>query len=110
MHPIIEHHRRAIEEIARRYGVERLEVFGSVCTPAFDEGRSDVDFLVTYPDGYDHGPWLGRLQDLEQELAELLGRDVDVVMAHALRKPRFAAEAAKTRTVIYDAGAVADVA
>lgn len=40
----------------------------------------------------------------------MLGCDVDVVMTHALRKPRFAAEAAKTRTVIYDAGAIADVA
>lgn len=110
MHAIVVDHLPAIRDLAYRFGVERLEVFGSVCTTEFDEARSDVDFLVTYPDGYDFGPWLGRLQDLEHELSVLLGRDVDVVMTHALRKPRFAAEAAKTRTVIYDAGAVADVA
>ena len=71
MHAIIAQHRQAIEQIAHRFGVERLEVFGSVCTPEFDEARSDVDFLVTYPDGYDFGPWLGRLQDLEHELSAL---------------------------------------
>lgn len=89
--------------------MERLEAFGSIATPAFDPTQSDLDFLVTFPQGYDYGPWLGRVQDLEAALATLLGRDVDLVMSHALRKPQFAAEAAKTRTVIYDATTIADV-
>lgn len=110
MHRIIEDHLDQIIALCRRFGVERLEAFGSITTPAFDLTASDVDFLVTYPQRYDYGPWLGRVQDLEAALATLLGRDVDLVMTHALRNPRFAEEAAKTRTVIYDASAIADVA
>ncbi|HEU5432704.1 MAG TPA: nucleotidyltransferase domain-containing protein [Thermomicrobiales bacterium] len=60
MHPIIEQNLAAIRALAREYGVTRLEAFGSVCTPEFDPQRSDVDFLVEYPDGYEFGPWSKR--------------------------------------------------
>ena len=96
--------------LAREYGVARLEVFGSICTPDFDSECSDVDFLVEYPPDYDFGPWLARLQDLERALGQLLGRDVDLVMSSALRNKWFRREADKTRTVIYDASEVAEVA
>jgi predicted nucleotidyltransferase len=110
MHPLLARHLEEIVALCRQFGVERLEVFGSICTDEFDPERSDVDFLVRYPDNYDYGPWLGRVQEFERALAALLYRDVDVVMDYALRKPRFAEEAGKTRLVIYDACAFADVA
>jgi len=45
----IEAKRGALAEICRRYGVARLEVFGSVARGArFDPNRSDADFLVTF--------------------------------------------------------------
>ena len=110
MHPLLDAHLEEIRALCREYGVSRLEVFGSVMTDAFDPERSDVDVIVHYPDGYDFGPWLGRFQDLERALAALLGRDVDLVMTSALRNRWFAQEAAKTRTVIYDASEVTQVA
>src|SRR4051812_23794705 len=110
MHPIIEQHQNEIVELCRRYGVSRLEVFGSIGTPEFDPDRSDVDFLVEYPPDYDFGPWMGRFQDLEAGLASLLGRDVDLVMVSALRNKWFRREADKTRKVIYDAAKIAEVA
>lgn len=110
MHPVIDQHRAAIETLCREYGVARLEVFGSAATEAFDASRSDIDFLVTYPPDYDVGPWLARFQGLEAALADLLERDVDLVMISALNNRWFAREAAKTRRVIYDASKVAEVA
>jgi predicted nucleotidyltransferase len=110
MNPLIDTNRTAIHALCRAYGVDRLEAFGSAVTGAFEPGRSDVDFLVSYPPNYDFGPWLARYQDLEADLASLLGVDVDLVMMSALRNRRFAREAAKTRTVIYDASEVAEVA
>lgn len=110
MHPLIEAHLDEIRALCREFGVSRLELFGSAATDAFDPERSDVDFIVHYPDGYDFGPWIGRFQDLEADLAALLGRDVDLVMTSALRNRWFAREAAKTRTVIYDASEVSEVA
>jgi predicted nucleotidyltransferase len=110
MHPSVEQHRGAIAALCREYGVARLEVFGSAATEAFDPDRSDIDFLVTYPPGYDFGPWLARFQDLEDALASLLGQEVDLVMPSALKNRWFAREAAKTRTVIYDASTIPEVA
>ena len=107
---LIERNRDAIRDLGRRFGVARMEVFGSVCTPEFDPERSDVDFLVTYPPDYDFGPWLARLHDLEAALAELLGRKVDIVTASALQNKWFRREADKTRRVIYDASEVATLA
>src|SRR5680860_742926 len=102
MNPLIERRREAIMNLCRKYGVARLELFGSAATTTFDPASSDVDFIVEYPPGYDFGPWLTRFQELEEELADLLGLDVDLVMTSALHNRWFNREAAKTRTVIYD--------
>ncbi len=106
----VEQNLEAIRALCREYGVARLELFGSAATDAFDPERSDVDFLVEYPPGYDFGPWLARHQDLEANLAALLRREVDLIMVSALRKERFRREADKTRTVVYDASEVAQLA
>jgi hypothetical protein len=101
---------KEIQALCREFGVSRLELFGSACTPDFDEASSDIDFLVTYPPDYDYGPWLARVQDLERALATLLGAKVDLVMSSALRDPWFRLEADKTRQVIYDAAEIGKVA
>lgn len=108
--PVIAEHLEAIRALCREYGVSRLEVFGSVCTPDFDPERSDVDFLVAYPTDHDYGPWLSKHFALEEELALLLGRKVDVIMPPALSNRWFRREAEKTRTVIYDGSEIAEVA
>jgi uncharacterized protein len=102
MHPLIEDHLDAIRALCREFGVARLEVFGSVMTGAFDE-ESDVDFIVDYPDGYDLGPWAGRHLALQERLESMLGRRVDLVMASAIRKPRFIQAISSSRRLLYAA-------
>ncbi len=77
MIPLLEEHRDAIAAICRKYGVTRLEVFGSAANGDFDPERSDVDFLVEYaPDApFSAAAWFG----IRDELEALLGRRVDVV-------------------------------
>ncbi len=65
MLPIVTAQREAIEDVCRRFGVERLEVFGSATRAGFDPERSDLDFLVRFPADYDFGPWMSRLQEFE---------------------------------------------
>lgn len=100
----------AIAGLCRRFQVERLEVFGSAATADFDPERSDIDFLVRFPPGYDFGPWMSRFQEFEEELAALCEHPVNVVMHTALRNPWFRREAGKTRTLLYDASKDAEVA
>lgn len=84
-------HRRALTSTAARRGASNVRVFGSVARGE-DTEDSDVDLLV------DLSPDVGLvgLAGLERELAELLGRQVDVVPASSLKsgiEPQVLAEA-----------------
>ena len=109
MLPILTAQRETMNNLCRRFGVERLEVFGSAAGADFDPDHSDLDFLVRFPSDYDFGPWMARLQEFEEKLAALFQRPVDVVMESALRNPWFRREADKMRTLIYDASKEAKV-
>lgn len=71
-----------LREIGERYGVARLEVFGSVSR---GESRSDSDIDLLYelkPESR-----LGfAFFELEDELAELFGRPVDLVARDAVNE------------------------
>lgn len=71
-----------LREVCERYGVASLEVFGSVARGEH-QPDSDVDLLyVLKPDAR-----LGfKLFDLEDELATLFGRPVDLVARKAVNK------------------------
>jgi uncharacterized protein len=99
----LEPKRQALTDLCRRYGVARLELFGSAALETFDPKRSDVDFLVEFLPDTDLGPWLAHYFELKEALEDLLGRKVDLVMVGALRNPYFASEANRSRRLIYAA-------
>jgi predicted nucleotidyltransferase len=73
--------RRAVLEIARRYGAHDIRIFGSVARGEVTED-SDLDLLVRFEPGrslFDHG---GLLMDLE----DLLGVKVDVISEGGVRE------------------------
>ncbi len=100
---IVEEQRAAIAEICRRFGVRKLELFGSAATGDFNPSRSDLDFIVEFPPGYDFGPWLSRLSQFEQSLTKLFGRRVDLISPSALNNRWFRREADKGRVTVYHA-------
>jgi predicted nucleotidyltransferase len=69
-------------EVCERYGVASLEVFGSVARGELRLG-SDVDLLYVLKPGARLG---FRLFDLEDELAEIFGRPVDLVARNSINK------------------------
>jgi predicted nucleotidyltransferase len=66
-----------IVALCEKYQVEELSLFGSVLRDDFGP-ESDVDFLVAIRDN-DYGPWTGKLLHMEEDLRELLGREVELV-------------------------------
>lgn len=100
---LLDERREELAKLCRKYGVAKLEVFGSATTGEFDPAASDIDFLVEFLPGQDLGPWLAHYQDLRAELERLLGRKVDLVMAGAVRNPYFIREVNRTRQVVYAA-------
>ncbi|MCO6437113.1 MAG: nucleotidyltransferase domain-containing protein [Phycisphaerae bacterium] len=65
-----------IASFCRRWGIVRLEVFGSALRDDFGP-ESDVDFLVTFEDSARFS--LFDLADAQQELEGIVGRSVDLV-------------------------------
>jgi uncharacterized protein len=83
----IDEKRDALAAVCRRYGVERLEVFGSAARRAgFDPNRSDADFLVTFKPAARND--LAAFSDLKEALERLLGRPVDLVEREAVEASR----------------------
>lgn len=69
-----------LREICSRYGIARLEVFGSVARGQQTSG-SDIDVLYELRAGVQLG-W--EIEDLNQELADLFGREVELVSKRSL--------------------------
>ena len=88
--------------ICRRYGVRRLELFGSAARDDFDPTRSDIDLLVELDDP-PHGRVMRTIFGLKDELERLFGRPVDLVMPGAVRNSRLRAEIDRDRTLLYAA-------
>ena len=101
MNPIIATNLEAIRRLCEAYGVARRDVFGSVTTPRFDQAGSDIDLLAHNAPETDHGPWMKRHFALRDELTELLGRTVDLVMSGGLRNPYFIRAVNQSRQLLY---------
>lgn len=93
-----------LEAIARAcgaHGVSRLRVFGSAVTDRFDPATSDVDFLVDFDPSRED-----RFSDyfgLRDDLVRAVGREVDLVVASAVRNPYFAKHAFGEAVDVYAA-------
>ena len=88
-----------IREFCRRNHVTWMAFFGSVLRDDFTV-QSDVDVLVTFE--HNHVPGFIGLGRMEEELADVLGREVDLLTVkslHANIRDQVLAEA----QVIYDA-------
>ena len=86
MHPAIAQHTAKIAEICRCYRIRRLDIFGSAArADDFDAMRSDADFPVEFET--DAVVDLATFFNAKAELEKLLGRDVDLVEAGAIRNP-----------------------
>lgn len=99
MHPVVANNLGQIHALCREYGVARLELFGSAASGAFDESRSDVDFLVTFAD---KANYFDRYMGLVESLERTLGRHVDMVTSRSMRNPYFKAAVDAQRLSVYD--------
>jgi uncharacterized protein len=99
----IEEHQAQLQELCRRFGVRRLEVFGSAAgEEGFDPDRSDIDFLVEFdlPDPVNHArAYFGLLAALK----DLFACDVDLVEIRAVTNPYFLESVNRGRRQIYAA-------
>ena len=81
----------AVHELCRRFGVERMDLFGSAVNEGFDPLLSDVDILVCFrPEAREHG-YADAFLGLHAALETLLERPVDLLSEASLENPHLRA-------------------
>ncbi len=86
--------------LCRKYGVTRLDLFGSGTTHGWRPEQSDLDFVVAFrvdPERSIADRYLGLAEGLEG----LFGRPVDLLTDRSIRNPYFRRNIDATRALVY---------
>jgi predicted nucleotidyltransferase len=91
-----------IADLCHKHGVVKLYVFGSATREDFQPGKSDLDLLVDFGTmgGHEKAHAYFALLD---ELEELLGVRVDLVMVNAVKNRYIARDIERTKQMLYAA-------
>ncbi len=99
---IIKNNRQQIAELCCKYGIKKLEVFGSAAAGNFRSGSSDVDFFYEF-DNSSPGSLADRFFSFQNDLERLLETNVDLVSAPDATNPYFLQVANRHRLPLYAA-------
>ena len=99
---VLENKRDAIAALCARFGVVQLDVFGSALGDDFRPGESDVDLLVEFP-AMEPYALAEAYFDMLDDLRELLGVEVDLVMTGAVKNRYIASDIERTKQPLYAA-------
>ena len=87
---LLENKRAAIAQACARFGVARLDVFGSALRDDFRPGQSDLDLLVEF----------GAMHPRDRVV---LAVEIDLVMVDAVKNRFIAADIERTKQILYAA-------
>ena len=99
---LLESQRQAIADVCSRFGVARLEVFGSALREDFQARRSDLDLLVEFKPMEPYAR-VDAYFGMRDELRALLSREIDLVMVGAVKNRYISHEIDRTKQLIYAA-------
>lgn len=91
----------ALAALCERFGVRRLDLFGSAAAGRLDPATSGLDFVVEFADAGGQGY---AMRDIEfaEALESLFGRPVDLLTERMIGNPEFRATIEGTRRLIYE--------
>lgn len=89
-----------INLLLKKHQIKSAYIFGSAISDRFKDS-SDIDFLVNLNDGLDPVEAGEHLWNLEDELKNLLKRNVDLLTERSLRNPYLINEINATKQIIY---------
>jgi len=100
MNPILTQNVKQIKQICKAHKVKKLYAFGSVCTDKFN-AQSDIDFIISFEQKY-FDDYVENYFSLEEQLKNLLKRDIDLVTEETIQNPYFIKVVNRTKTAIYE--------
>ena len=92
----------AIAALCRKFGIRKLDLFGSAATGTFDPTRSDLDFIVDLG-GYEPGV-SRRFNRFATALEDLFGHKVDLITDEEIENPFFRESVRQQRVNEYGTG------
>ncbi|MEO7298524.1 MAG: nucleotidyltransferase domain-containing protein [Verrucomicrobiota bacterium] len=98
---LLQQNQDAVAEVCRKFGVARLEVFGSAVRGDFDMHKSDLDFIANFLPPL-HPGVSDRFFGFTEALEKIFARPVDLLTDSMLRNPVLREEVNRDRTPIYD--------
>ena len=98
----IEQRSSEIQALCRRFGVKRLDLFGSAASDRDKPHARDLDFLVDFGD-LPPKEYAEAYFALQEALERLFSRPVDLVTAPSVRNPFFKQRLEQTRSMLYAA-------
>lgn len=96
---LVENKKAEIAELCHKFGVRKLDVFGSAVNGKFNEATSDIDFVVDFADkspGYAR-----RYIGLADALELLFGRPVDLLTEGSIKNPLLRESIDEAREVVF---------
>ncbi|MCP9841890.1 nucleotidyltransferase domain-containing protein [Synechococcus sp. J7-Johnson] len=90
-----------LRHLCNRYGVDRLEVFGSAAKGLFDPASSDLDFIVQMTGQREPG-YARRFCSFADELEALFGRPVDLLTESMIHNPFFRKDVDASRRLLLE--------
>jgi predicted nucleotidyltransferase len=100
IHPSISILLPKLTELFEKHKVKNAFLFGSAVNGEYNP-NSDVDFLVNLQDNIDPVEAGEHLWDLQDELSELLKRNVDLLTERSLKNPYFIHVLNQSKVAIY---------
>ena len=88
-----------VKKLCAAHNVETMYLFGSALTSNF-KNDSDIDFLVKFK-SIDLSGYFDNYIQFKNELASLLGRDVDLVEEQTLKNPVLIKSINRNKELIY---------
>lgn len=83
-------------EPCKRYDVARRDLSGSASRSDFDPATSDLDFVVSFS-SRTPSQLFDRYFGLKEDLERLFGREVELLMADAMKYPRLIKNVSESR-------------
>jgi predicted nucleotidyltransferase len=97
---VVANHLDEIRVLCRKYGVLRLDLFGSAVKGTFNPESSDLDFVASFADRKNLD-YADRYLDFADALEALFERRVDLVTEQGIKNPYFREEIEETRRRVY---------
>ncbi|MEI8251150.1 MAG: nucleotidyltransferase domain-containing protein [Synechococcus sp. ELA057] len=98
---VLAQHLEPLRELCERFGVERLEVFGSAAKGLFDPATSDLDFIARFRNPMEPG-YCGRFCGFADAAEALLGRSVDLLTERMINNPYFREDVDAVRRIVVE--------